>query len=158
MLSAYNHGMDDRNDVISVKDRRMIVIALFVIGAPVLLVLAFLLWHNADAMKPVDWIFVGVVPVTAVVALAVNRLAGATFWNRFTAGSLADIRNRRLIGEASVFVVLMSLVAFSASDSAAEGWSGFLRLVGINMLAATTVIALFLVAEAMWKRRKMRDD
>lgn len=136
----------------------MIVIALSVIGAPVLLVLAFLVWRNAETMKLIDWVFIGIIPVTFVVALAVNRLAGAAFWTRFTTGFAADIRNRRLIGEVSVFAVLMSLVAFSGSDNATEGWTGFARLLGINVLAATLVISLFALGEAAWKKRKARND
>jgi hypothetical protein len=121
----------------------MIVAALAVILAPVTVVLGWLVWVNADTMKFTDWIFIVVIPLTAIVAVVVHKFASADYWNRFKSGFITDIRNRRLIGEVSVFVILMSLIAFSNVETLGEGVPTFLWLLIINAAAAIVALTAF---------------
>lgn len=150
--------METRDKKSLAKHARWVLAASLVLAAPVVLVIGWLIWANRETMKPIDWIFIAVIPVTLAVAFAVQKLASLDYWDRFKTGFIADIRNRRLIGEVSVFCVLLSLVAFSETETLADGWPDFLRILGFNMLGAICVISLFAFGEAWWKGRRKRDD
>lgn len=149
--------MEQEEDQITAKDRRIIVVAIAILAAPVLFVLAWLVWAKADVMKPIDWIFIAIIPVTFAIALLVNRLAKADYWDCFKSGFISDIRNRRLVGEVSIFVVLMSLIAFTSVDTIGEGLPAFLWLLFGNGAGAILVITLFVFGEAWWQKRRSRD-
>lgn len=149
--------MSADKDIIPAKDRHIILAAVGVLMVPVVAVIGWLVWANADSMKVIDLIFIAVVPVTFALAIAVQKLASAAYWERFRSGFLSDIRNRRLVGEVSVFCVLMSLVAFSGTESVTDGWAEFLRVLGFNVLGAICVITLFVFGEAWWKGRRKSD-
>lgn len=140
------------------KNTRWVLAASLVLAAPVVLVIGLLIWANRETVKPIDWIFIAVVPLTFAAAFAVQKLASAAYWDRFRSGFLYDIRNRRLVGEISVFCVLMSLVAFSGNETFSEGWPDFLRILGFNAIGAICVITLFVVGEAWWTGRRKHDD
>jgi hypothetical protein len=148
--------MNDDADSISARDRRAIAAALAAIMAPVTAILGWLVWANADTMKFIDWIFIAIIPLTATAAVVVHKFASADYWNRFKSGFITDIRNRRLIGEASVFVILMSLIAFSNVETFGEGVPTFLWLLFINAAAAIVALTAFQFGQAWWKNRTSR--